>query len=718
MLGHLAGATVLVACRPLRSLAALAAPPWTVQPDLPLFLAPDDPAAWPQFREALAQWRTAERAALNYDDGLYRREDFAPWVSRCFACGFLMVNDERLLDPAMGRFTADRLLDEAERDFGGFDAVVLWHAYPRIGFDDRNQYDFYRHLPGGLSGLKELAGQLHQRGIKVFVDWNPWDNDTRPEGRSHVAALADLVAAIDADGIFLDTLPRGDVSFRPSLDERRRGVVLESELALPTADIAAHHMSWAQWFTDSQAPGVLRNKWFERRHMQHQINRWDRDHTSELHTSWMNGSGMMIWENVFGSWNGWSPGDRSILRSMLPIQRRFAAVFAGEGWMPLVPVDRPGTFASLWEENGIRVWTLVNRSDSRQQVELVNPERRPGESWFDLVSGQPVSQPSAALDSRGIGCLLAAPVGRLGADFNKFLASQARLASRRETQRTIPPRETALRHVPLRRGNGVPAGMIEIPSATFVLKTSFRLRECGCYDSEVVPDIRNELHRRATFERRVTLLRYGIDRTPVTNEAFRDFLKASGWRPRHATNFLKHWPDWRTLRMPPGKDDHPVVYVDLEDARAYATWARKSLPTEEAWQYAAQGPQEFTWPWGNEWREGVSNAGREERDPTGAVVGRNGDTTSVHAFPDGASPFGVLDLSGNVWEWTESERSDGRTRFALLKGGSYYSRTRSDWYADGGAKPNDFVAKFLLSWPGLDRCATIGFRCMVGLDEA
>jgi formylglycine-generating enzyme required for sulfatase activity len=562
-----------------------------------------------------------------------------------------------------------------------------------------------------------LCASLHGRGVKVFVDWNPWDNDTRAEGRTHVAALAELVAAIDADGIFLDTLPKGDVTFRPALDAHRPGVVLESELALPVADIAAHHMSWAQWFTDSHAPGVLRNKWFERRHMQHQINRWDSDHTSELQTAWMNGSGMMIWENVFGSWNGWSARDRSLLRSMLPIQRRFASMFAGEKWTPLVPVTGSEVFASLWEGQGSRVWTLVNRSERPQQAELASPEHRAGESWFDLVAGREIGQPRASIGARGIGCLAAGTREALGRDFERFLVSQSRLYQRREASTTSAPLQTRLRDAPTRRSDGVPSGMIEIPGASFVLKTAFRLRECGGYDSQVVSNIRNELHRRATFERPVALPRYAIDRTPVTNEAFRDFLEATGWRPHHEMNFLKHWPDWKALRIPDGKDDHPVVYVDLEDARAYAAWARKSLPTEEAWQYAAQGPQEYTWPWGNEWRDGLANGGHEERDrATGAVVGRGGDTASVHAFSRGASPFGVLDLCGNVWEWTESERSDGRTRFALLKGGSYYSRTRSDWYADGGPKPNDFIAKFLLSWAGLDRCATIGFRCMVNLN--
>jgi len=116
-------------------------------------------------------------------------------------------------------------------------------------------------------------------------------------------------------------------------------------------------------FDDSAVPGVLRDKWIERRHMQHQIRRWQFDHTSELHAAWMNGSGMMVWENVFGSWVGWNPRDRALLRAMLPVQRRFFAIFTGEGWTPLVPTLQQGVYASLWESEGLRLWTLVNRTD-------------------------------------------------------------------------------------------------------------------------------------------------------------------------------------------------------------------------------------------------------------------------------------------------------------------------------------------------------------------
>ena len=168
--------------------------------------------------------------------------------------------------------------------------------------------------------------------------------------------------------------------------------------------------------------------------------------------------------------------------------------------------------------------------------------------------------------------------------------------------------------------------------------------------------------------------------------------------------FLEHW---REGAPPAGKEHHPVVYVDLDDARAYAQWAGKRLPTEEEGQFAAQGADGRKFPRGNQ----------RPRPQDDLCNGYGADTTPVKQFPAGRSPFGIYDLCCNTWEWTESERADGVNRFAILRGGSHYQAKGSQWYMDGGPQEVSFSSKYLLTWPGLDRCSTLGFRCVVDLEQ-
>ncbi len=238
----------------------------------------------------------------------------------------------------------------------------------------------------------------------------------------------------------------------------------------------------------------------------------------------------------------------------------------------------------------------------------------------------------------------------------------------------------------------VPEGMIQIPAGVIAFSVQFRKREVGSYATP--------------HNRTVELAPYAIDRTPVTNRQFSEFLNDSGYRPKDPTNFLAHWdPD---LTVPGALLDHPVVYVSLDDARAYAQWRGAYLPTEEQWQRAAQGDTDNAWPWGPQFLPDRCNSGAF------------GTTTPVDAYPEGASPFGLLDCCGNTWEWTESERIDAHNEFAIVRGGSYLTGLQApnqpvNWYVIGGPQPVNHAENILLSGAGLERCATIGFRCVVQL---
>ena len=641
-----------------------------------LIPAPDDPAAWEQWRAELTAWRSDIRARLGYDDRLYQGPEFA-WTTSCFSCAFVMLCDETFYDHQQDKWLLDSFHEHGRQEFGGYDALVLWHAYPRIGFDDRNQFDFYRDLPGGLAGVRALSRDLHAQGVKVFLDYNPWDTGTRREPHEDLEALVDLVAEVEADGLFLDTMTNGADAFRAQLDAVRPGVVLEPENMTPLAHLGTHHLSWAQWITDSTAPGVLRNKWLERRHMLHQIQRWNRDHSDEMQMAWMNGTGMMVWENVFGSWVGWNARDRSVMRSMLPVLRRYAGVFASEGWTPLVPALQSGVYASLWADSDTQLWTLVNRTEHDVIGPLLSVPADDNRRFFDLIRGEEATLETDAdgqavlsghLPARGIGGFVSLLDSDVSPEFLTFLNAQKQIAARFDSDTAFPALSVVREPVVPTRPyaySEMPEHMVVLPGGDLSLTVRFRTRECGAYtNTPFVDNAYPALHGPETLTRPVTLTPYAIDLAPVTNAQYLRFLQASGYAPVHPENFLKHWADGSPK---PGEEDHPVVYIDLDDARAYAQWAGKRLPTEDEWQHAAQ------------WM---------------------------------TLKFGPV----RVWNWTESESSDGHTRFCMLKGGCDYEAVGSEWYADGGPQSPEFVAKFLRMWPGLDRCATIGFRCAVDLE--
>lgn len=659
--------------------------------------------------ESARKLRKDERAALQSKYGLiYERPDLA-WSTRNFSCYFAFLFDCRIFDRKKGAYCVEAFLDRMDREFGGIDSVVLWHAYPRIGVDDRNQFDFYRDMPGGLSGLRRAVQQFHTRNVRVFIDYNPWDVSTRRESITDEEALGQVVDAIEADGIFLDTMSAAPRSLRATIDLHRTGVIFEPE-ARPSIDqLGVCSASWGQWLAAHPEPGILHLKWVEPRHMQHQIHRWDRGHLGEIESAFFNGSGMLIWENIFGSYNPWSTEDRALWRRAVPILRAFSIELASETWEPCITTSTDKVYANRWSGDDVSLTILVNRTGGEVVGPLVKLEQVPkGARAYDLWRGGqlPIGADgtiSATLERLGA---IAVTWGKAGQSrVNNLLRSRTiQTASRvSESGPAAPALVPALRTPPAEPA-GHPARMAYIPRTTFRMSISHPRRECGCYsDSGVSPNRLSYFLMGTSHDEvithdfgAVTVGPYFIDEQLVTNGQFETFLRACGYRPAVSRNFLKHW---NGSSCPPEMKDRPVVYVDLDDARTYAKWAGKRLPTEEEWQFAGQGRDGRTWPWGGKFDAGLCN-------------GSGSSVTPVGAFPQGRSPFGCYDMTGNVWQWTESERGDGHTRFAMLRGGSHYNAGGSGWYVSGGAKPLDYHAKFILMYPGLDRCATIGFRCV------
>jgi len=131
---------------------------------------------------------------------------------------------------------------------------------------------------------------------------------------------------------------------------------------------------------------------------------------------------------------------------------------------------------------------------------------------------------------------------------------------------------------------------------------------------------------------------YQIDRFEVTNDDFTLFVNATGYQTEAEKKGAKK--NWRTEAE--GNGNHPVVRVTWNDAQAFCAWLGKRLPTEQEWEKAARGEQGNLFPWGNTFDASKANL---------KASGIRG-TVAVGSFPGGASPYGVEDMAGNVWEWT------------------------------------------------------------------
>jgi formylglycine-generating enzyme required for sulfatase activity len=366
---------------------------------------------------------------------------------------------------------------------------------------------------------------------------------------------------------------------------------------------------------------------------------------------------------------------------MAPLWRRFADLLAEGEWLPFSPTSTRGLYASCWQAHGARFWALVNRGGAPADGVLLEVEDR-GDDFFDLWRGMALRPERAAgeghlrLRIEDFGAVASWPRGKTPAWVRDALRRQ-----RAEARRPLPAADADDTHVaalpvieakapPSVAGPGrdaPPLHLLPVAGGDLDFTVRHQRRECGCYPDPGTPRDRWYDFLRGwpfdeTMEHRVRahIADFSIAPAPVTNAEYEAFLRATGYRPAQAASFLKQWGG---RRCPAVLRDRPVVYVGLADARAYAAWAGARLPTEWEWQAAAT---------------------------------RLGD-----AF-----------ARGQVWEWTESERDDGHTRFAMLRGGSAYQARGSVWYFPGGPQPIETHAKFLLMWPGLDRCATIGFRLM------
>jgi len=655
----------------------------------------------------IRHWRSEHLIRVGYDGSRYDLPALK-WTQSSFFQPQMMVQDRYFYDPVSRHYTVDRYLDDLDKRYGGIDAVLIWPTYPNMGIDDRNQHDLIRSMPGGVAGVRQMIADFHKRGVRVLFPMMMWDQGTRDPGKPWPQAIAELMAELGADGINGDTQDGVPLAFSVAADKVGHPLAFEPEDGPSDEALAWNVMTWGQ-YTFPFAPLVDKYKWLEPRHMVNISDRWNRDKTNDLQFAFFNGVGWESWENIWGIWNGITPRDAEATRRVAAIERAVAPFLSSIEWEPLAPMLRFGVFASRWPLDHQTVWTIVNRNEfdvEGQEIEL-QPEE--GMRYFDLYHGTELKPEHNALgktvlsftvEAHGYGALLAArtaPNAGIQTLMSKMKEMSAKpLASYSHEWRVLPQQIVPI--AATKPPTSSPAGMMKIPAGEFLFKVQGIEIE-GSNDIGVDVQYPWEDSPRRFHEHPMSVKSFWIDTYPVTNAQFKKFLDSTHYHPQDDLNFLR---DWKDGSFPAAWDDKPVTWVSLEDARAYAAWTGKRLPHEWEWQYAAQGSDGRMYPWGNDWNASAVPVPDKSRTV--------GGPDAVDAHPQGSSPFGVMDLVGNVWQWTE-EFTDDHTRAGILRGGEYYQPQGSIWYFPQAYKLNEH-GKLLLTAPGLDRSGGIGFRCV------
>ncbi|MDX2414547.1 MAG: SUMF1/EgtB/PvdO family nonheme iron enzyme, partial [Bacteroidales bacterium] len=682
-----------------------------------------------------------------FDNSLFEREDLK-WIRNSYLIALQFAWDSKFYDRFEGKYKYGEFLKEFNSQFGHLDVFGIWPSWPRLGLDRRNQWDLYANLPGGTTQLRNFARLSRQYDTRFFIAFNPWDLSTRDE--SPMIGMARLIKEVEADGVVLDTRGASSSLLQESADNVRPGVVMYSEgMAIPSAmeGIVSGRVHNALYL----APELNLNKLIKPEFAIFRVCDVGEDILHrEIALAFFNGYGTEL--------NFFRPGrdfqlqkDYDFLASTTMILRENTSAFLDPDWIPLLNTNEDNILVNRWGKSDKYIYTVyskepkgfsgalfeVENTSEHHFVSLWHSEELEpltiGNKEFIDVSLFPYpdsykgSRREGAVDciarfAKILNCRISSDTLHISSDKPgdirvykgppSYKAEMHEFTINKDTSVFLPDlikdyegklviqllEDNQLADLNYLNRTGANAWLISrvesteissrIPKDMLLIPTSDLSYQVKANDNFIpypFPEIR-----------RVRIDSFLIDRYPVTNIDYYRFVVATNYFPQDTVNYLRSWDQGIYGQ---GQEKYPVVYISLEDAKAYADWAGKRLPTENEWQLAAQGTDGRTWPWGNEFHGTKCNNSFDRATP-------------VNAFPKGESPFGVFDMVGNIWQMTNDVYFNGTHYFNIIRGGSHYKPTSSWWYIEGGPQPLNKTQMLLLVSPGFDRSPTVGFRCV------
>jgi iron(II)-dependent oxidoreductase len=707
----------------------------------------------------------------HFDNSLFDRKDLQ-WMRQSYVVTMMMNWDKFYYDDADNKFHINEFMERAKNQYGGNEVIALWPTWPTLGLDQRNQFDMYKDLPGGTKGIKAMANACRAKGTKLFVCYNPWDESTR--GEDHFEGISKLIEATSADGVVLDTKGESSAALQQAADKIRRGVIMYSEgMAVPKdmPGIVSGRVHNALYYP----PMLNLNKLIKPEFAIFRVTEINKERVRrEFAGAFFNGYGTEI--NIMGPGQpDWVDEQYKYLGKTSMILRENSNNFVLGDYTPLIETSADNIWVNKWQKDNKIIYTIfslipegykgnlfeVQPAPGFHFVDLwhhrlLKPVMHDGQAWIEVQANAFNKSDLGTNNESEVDCIARLPVminASLNGDalalhtseaadediiriwagdpayskkpvllkavtqnlelhkyFDRFegkfiiqlmrkgmLLDETMVEIKAGTSRRISE------SVKTKNAAAMPKEMVNIPAGKFRFKESHG-DEFIAYPAQDVDSV---------FE----MPSFYMDSHPVTNADFKKFMDAAAYKPADTVNFLKHWV---RRQIPKGMENFPVVYVSYEDAKAYAKWAGKRLPTELEWQYAAQTPALNEWPWKQNTpvkhkTETVTStltvSALEGIDSSMCNLG-DGKLYSTGTYPKGANAYGLQDLVGCVWQLTNDLYMSGSYRYIMMKGGSYFKPSSSWWYVQGGPRELHYRQFLLRVSQGFERNATVGFRCV------
>ena len=688
----------------------------------------------------------------SFDNTLFNRNDLA-WIKESYLIILQMAWDREFFDRITGKYTYDETLSKVIELFGNIDVFGIWPTWPRLGLDQRNQWDLYRDLPGGIEHLRNFVRMSRKSGTRFFIAYNPWDNSTRKE--NHYKGMAQLISETEADGVVLDTRGSSSFELQAAADSVKKGVVMYSEgMAIPKdmPGIISGRVHNAIFLS----PELNLNKLIKPDFSIFRVCDIGEDIIHrEIAIAFFNGYGTEL--NMFrpGGRNENYASDLKFLSQTTFILRQNNDAFLDNDWTPMIETTLDNVFVNKWKAGDKTVYTILNMRPEGVDGKLFEVNNNEGKHYISLWNHENlvpvIAKDKTFLSANATGWQQSFSGTRKEGSVD-CIAELPDLIKSKLVGDSI--KISAYGRGKLLIWKGEPSYQTFKKELRIMQDTTIRIKDIfGFYEGKIVLQL---VENKKLTDENILFLKGGkpwivskvihtkksmnipaemvlvpgttfsfnvstnedffpypevsgntekidsflIDMYPVTNEQYYEFVTNSGYIPADTSRYLKHWYSGIYKQ---GEEKYPVVYVSYEDMQAYSKWAQKRLPTQAEWQLAAQGQDKRKWPWGEEFHGTYCNNSFDRPTP-------------VDAFPKGQSSYGAFDMVGNVWQMTNDMYFNGINYFTVIRGGSYYKPESSLWYIQGGPQSLDKTQILLMVSPGFDRSSTVGFRCVKDID--